>query len=206
MRRRTFLKRSLIVGVAAGGGATFLATRSSRELPSPTGPLHVLDEISFGVLALFAARILPIEAADPRRIAHDIDSSLRYTTPEAQADMRLVLGVLENGLSGVFTRYSATLFSELDDEGRELAMKRWGSSPVGLLRGATASLRKLCLGVFYAPLDNAKAIGYRGPIFEKPVPPPIEAREPLSPPYVRKTPDSLQNTATSSSAVEGAYK
>lgn len=203
MRRRSFLKRSLVVGIAASGGAAFLATRENRELPAPTGELFVLDEISFGVLALFAARILPIGPADPVKIAHDIDASLRFTSPEAQADMRMVLGVLENALSGVFTRYSATLFSELDDEGRDFAIRRWGSSPVSMLRGATASLRKLCVGVFYAPLDHAMAIGYKGPPFEKPAPPPIEARKPLSPPYVRKVAgaaEALGGTRTATTA------
>lgn len=186
VHRRTFLKRSLVVGVAAGGGATFLATRSNRELPRPTRELYVLDEVAFGVLACFAERILPIEPADPRWIAHEIDRSLRFVSPEAQADTVLVLNVLENSLSGVFTRLSATLFSDLEPEGRDHAISRWGASPVGMLAGATNSLRKLCLGVFYGPLDNAKAIGYPGPRWEVPAPKALEARAPISKPYVPK--------------------
>lgn len=196
MHRRAFLKRSLIVGVAAGGGATFLATRKNRELPAPTGELYVLDDVSFGVLAVFAARILPIAPADPVQIAHDVDASLRYAAPEAQEDLRLVIAVLENGLSGVFTRGSATLFSELDAEGRDLAIERWSHSPVAMLRGATHALRKLCLGVFYAPVENAKAIGYLGPHWDKPIPWPIEARKPLSPPYQPKSKLAPTDTAT----------
>lgn len=179
-----------MLGVAAGGGATFLATRENRQLPSPTGALHSLDEISFGVLTLFAERILPFEAADHVAIAHEIDAALRFTSPESQEDLRLVLSVLENSLSGVFTRGSATLFSELDPEGRDRAIERWGDSPISTLRGAANAMRKLCLGVFYSSLENAMAVGYKGPLWDKPLPSAIRARAPLSPPYrpARKDP------------------
>lgn len=172
-----------MVGVAATGGAAFLGLRKNRELPAPTEALFVLDPISFGILVKFAERILPIEPADPIWVAHAVDGALRYASPEAQADLCLVLGVLENSLSGVFTRLNTTLFSELDADGRDIAIGRWGESPGTMLRGATNSLRKLCLGAFYAPLPNAMEIGYLGPPFQKPRPAPIEATKPLSKPY-----------------------
>lgn len=203
VQRRSFLKRSLIFGAAAVGGGAYLGLQSNRELPRPTRQLHVLDPVSFGVLVRFAERILPLEPADPRWVAHEVDGALRYASPEAQADLRLVLGVLENSLSGVFTRFNATLFSELDADARDIAISRWGDSPVAMLRGATNSLRKLCLGAFYAPLGHAKAIGYLGPPFDKPRPKPIEARQPLSAPYRRgqylPAPNSEATEGTTSS-------
>lgn len=171
-------------GGATVAGAGYLGIQSGSALPAPTGPLHVLDAPSFGVLAVFAGRILPFEGADPIWVAHRVDGSLQYATPEAQADLQLVLGVLENALSGLLTRGQATLFSELTAEGKDLAIQRWGHSSVAMLRGATNSLRKLCLGNFYAPLENAKGIGYPGPPFSKPEPAPVTARGRLSKPYV----------------------
>ncbi len=187
MLRRSFLKASVATGIGAVAGAAYLASLENRELASPTGPLYVLDEIAFGVLVHFAKHIVPLEPADPKWIAHTVDQALRYATPEAQADLQLVLAVLENSLSGLFTRLNATLFSELDTDASNIAIARWENSPVPMLAGATASLRKLCLGAFYGRLDNAIAIGYLGPPFDKPEPPSISPRKPLSKPYAPRS-------------------
>lgn len=180
MNRRSFLKGAAAAAGAVGLGGAVLGLRESEALPEPTSELHVLDPTSFGVLAVFAGRILPFAGADRMAIAHGVDASLRYATPEAQNDMGLVLGVLENGLSGLLTRGSATLFSELSPEDQDRAIERWGDSGVGLLRGATNALRKLCLGNHYALLANAQATGYPGPPIDKPEPPAITARGALA--------------------------
>lgn len=163
--------------------AAYLGLRGSTELPHPTGPLHSLDPVPFGVLVLFAGRILPFEGADPVAVAHGVDQSLRFATPEARRDLGLVLSVLENGLSGLVTRGSATLFSELSDVDKDEAIRRWGASPSPLLAGATNALRKLCLGVHYATLEHSAELGYPGPRIPKDEPKPIAAREPLSAPW-----------------------
>ena len=187
MHRRSFIKRSLLAGGGvAVGGAAYLGLDKGAALPDPRQALLVLEPVPFGILALVAGRVLPFEGADPIGVAHGVDGALRYASPEAQHDLQLVLAVLENRLSGLVTRGDATLFSELTPEGKDEALRRWGGSPVSALRGATNSLRKLCLGTHYAPLAHAKAIGYPGPLFDKPAPPPITATGPLSPPYVPK--------------------
>lgn len=183
MDRRSFLRRTAIGGgavVAAGGGA--LGLRRSGALPEPRSALSVLDAPSFGLLALVAARIVP--HADPLTIAHDADLALLFAPPEAREDLKLALGILQNSLAGLLTRGSPKLFSELAPEEQDAALDRWLDSRVPLLRGASSSLRKLCLGVHYGLLENARAIGYPGPPFDKPEPPPIEARAPLSPPFL----------------------
>ena len=186
MDRRAFLKRTFVATAATGGAAAFAATRSNDALVAPTHELFVLDEIGFGVLVAYAQSILPFEGVEPTQVAHDIDAALRFVSPESQADTNLVLAILENSLSGLLTRGSLTLFSELSPQGREAALGRWGHSPVGMLRAAQNSLRKLCLGTFYARPDKAKEIDYPGPPFTPPAPPPIEARAALSPAYVPK--------------------
>jgi len=187
MHRRAFLKRSLVAGgVTTVAGAGYLGLSAGSALPKPRRWLTTLDEVPFGVLALVAGQVLPFEGADPIEVAHGVDEALRYASPEAQHDLQLVLSVLEYRLSGLLTRGGFTLFSELTPEGRDAALHRWGDSSVSMLRGATNSIRKLCLGTFYAPLEHARAIGYPGPVFEKPSPPPIVDDGPLSPPYVPK--------------------
>ena len=180
MNRRVFLRGAATSGVVLGSGALYLGLRGAGALPEPTRALSVLDPVSFGVLVLFAERVLDSTGADPTETTYAIDQSLRYTPPESQRDLRLVLAVLENSLSGMLTRGKALLFSELTPDARDEALRRWGRSPLGPLRGASQALRKLCLSHHYAHLDAAKATGYPGPPFEKPEPPPIEARRPLA--------------------------
>lgn len=187
MDRRVFVTRSLLAGGAVGAaGAGFLGLRRSRSLAEPIHKLYVFDEVSFGVMVAFAEVVLALPDVDAREVAHRIDESLRFATPEAQDDLGLVLGVLENSLSGLLTRGSLTLFSELSPEGRADAVLRWGDSSVALLRGASNSLRKLVLGVHYAVMENAKEIGYAGPPFALPDPGPLEARKPISKPWSPK--------------------
>ncbi|MEO1480662.1 MAG: hypothetical protein AAFU77_01055 [Myxococcota bacterium] len=180
MDRRTFIRRSLLAGGAVGvAGGGYLGLRSSQSLAEPLRELFVLDEVAYGVLVAVCEPVLALPNVDAREIAHRIDESLRYATPEAQDDLGLVLGVLENSISGLLTRGSLTLFSELTAEGRAAAMRRWGDSPVALLRGASISLKKLAFGVHYAVMENAHEVGYPGPPFTPPDPGPIEARKPL---------------------------
>lgn len=183
MNRRSFLVGGVSAAALGGVTATYLGLQGSTELPQPMGPLHALDAVSFGVLAIFAGRVLNFEGADPVAVAHGVDSSLRYATPEARSDLGLVLGVLENALSGLVTRGQATLFSELSPEAQDEAIRRWGRSSILLLRAATAALRKLCLGVHYAPLSACAEIGYPGPQIKKSPAPQIVARAPLSSPW-----------------------
>lgn len=191
MDRRTFVKRSLLSGGALGvAGTGYLGIRGNHSLAEPLRELYVFDDVSFGVMTAFAETVLALPTADPRQIAHGIDESLRYATPEARNDVGLVIGVLENSLSGLLTRGSLTLFSELTPEGRAEAIRRWGESSVSLLRGASNSLRKLCMGVHYAKMENAKELGYLGPPLSKPDPGPMEPRKSLSKPW---TPSAVAN-------------
>ncbi len=135
------------------------------------------------MLALFAGRVLDFPGADPIRTAWLADGSLRRVSPEARADLRLGLALLENGLSGLLTRGSWRLFSELEDTAKDEAIRRWGHSDQNQLRGASNALRKLCLAVHYAELQNALATGYPGPPLDKPEPAPITARGAIAAPW-----------------------
>jgi hypothetical protein len=184
MDRRSFIKRTALAGGAAGAvGAGYLGVRSNPTLATPLRPLHTLDEVAFGVLVAFAEPVLPLAGIDHRELAHGVDASLRFVAPEAQNDLNLALAVLENSLAGLVTRGGLRLFSELTVDGRAEAIHRWGDSPVAMLRGASNSLRKLLLGVHYAPLAHAEAIGYPGRPFVPPDPGPLEPRRPISKPW-----------------------
>lgn len=203
MNRRSFIKRSLLATTAVtGAGAGYLSIRGNSELATPIRALYVLDEVGFGVLVAFAEPVLPVPGVDYREIAHLIDGSLRFLAPEAQSDINLALGVLENSLAGVFTRGSMRLFSELTPEGRAEAIHRWGDAPATMLRGASNSLRRLVLAVHYAPMANSKEVGYPGPPFDPPDPGPLEPRRAISKPWTAPAAPQAQATSPTSSPTE----
>ena len=173
------------MGVGAGAaGVAALAVHHNRALPAPKSKLHVLDASSFGVLVCLTRFLMAKSSADPMVVAHDVDAALRYASAEAQADTRLALKLLENSLAGALTRMSPRLFSRLKPKAQARALDIWSRSPLEALRAASLSLRKLCYGACYARMDQAKSVGYPGPFFQKGSPGPIEARAPLSTPYV----------------------
>lgn len=184
MIRRRFMGGGAAALGALGLPLTYLGLQRNRALPEPAGQLYCVDEVSFGVLAVLASRIVPLEGADPKALAHGVDQSLRYSAPEAQAEFSFVLKVLENGLSGILTRGRFTLFSELEAKAKDEAIRRWTESPIDQLRGAMDAIRKLCLGVYYGPPSRLLSVGYPGSLKGlMRTPPPITARGPLSKPW-----------------------
>lgn len=189
MDRRRFIQGSA-AGVGAGAaGAAAVALNENDALPAPREALSVLDDVTFGVLVCFAHRLFPSGQINVAGVAHSVDSALRHAHPEVQADVRLALQLLENGLVGVFTRSSLRLFSKLGPEAQDRAIDAWSRSYLEPIRAAAASLRKLCYGACYAQLAHAEQIGYPGPLFEKGRPEPIRARAALSKPYVLRSPE-----------------
>jgi hypothetical protein len=105
---------------------------------------------------------------------------------EARTDIGQVLVLLENAFTGLLLRARPTPFTRLAPEAQDRALLAWRDSPVALLTGAYHALRKLCLAAHYATPDGWVNTGYT-PMIPKPDPPPIEARKPLSPPFIVET-------------------
>lgn len=193
MDRRRFLKRGLFGGaLLALGGGGLVALRSTSSAVLPIASLDVVEPKVFPVLVAVAARMVDAPGRDPVVIAHAVDLALSFQPPEAQRDVNRVLALLENGLFGLFTRGSPRLFTELSESEQHRALSSWRTSRLTVLRGAFTALKRLCLGSHYASLENARAIGYPGPFFEKPAPSAIVADGPLSPPFVPTAPPEEQ--------------
>lgn len=180
MQRRSFLKKSLAGAVVlAVAGAAGLALWPGDRSVRPLRPLVSLPERAFPVLVAVAARVLKGTTASPVEIAHRVDDALRFSAPEARGDLGDVLGLLENGLTGLLLRGQARPFTLLDENAQDAALLAWRDSRVGLLRGAYHALRKLCLAAHYATPSSWSEVGYGGPAIPKADPPPIEAIKPL---------------------------
>jgi hypothetical protein len=180
MQRRSFLQKSLAGAVVlAVAGATGLALWPGDRSVQPQRPLRSLPDRAFPVLVAVAARVLKGTTANPVEIAHHVDDALRFSTPEARGDLGDVLGLLENGLTGLLLRGQARPFTLLDEAAQDAALLAWRDSRVGLLRGAYHALRKLCLAAHYAAPSSWNEVGYGGPAIPKADPPAIEATRPL---------------------------
>ena len=205
MQRRQLIKRGLLGGVllTLGGGA-FLGTRKGDLVPPP-GELGVLDAHAYSVLVALAAAVIPA-GGDAKQAAFNVDNSLRNASKRNQRDMNEVLHLLDNALLGLPLRGSATVFTQLSVKDRQAAFQLWRDSKLALLRGAYHSLRRLSLAGHYAVLENAKSVGYPGPLFEKPDPGPITARGPLSPPWTPSMyPPPASPVAAPDEADKGAH-
>jgi hypothetical protein len=180
--RRRLLKMGLAGGalLAVGGGAGLALKGGRSDLQVPDG-LLVFSKASYPIMFSVVEAVIPDPSAAPW-VTTAVDTSLSYAPPRVGKDLNLVLGLLENGLVGLFTRGGTTNFSLLSLDERRSALLRWRDKG-GLLTGAYGALRKLPQGAYYADDAAAKTTGYPGPLFEKPPAPPIEERGPLSPPF-----------------------
>lgn len=184
MNRRTLLKRGLFGGaLLTFGGAAYLGLRGGTRGPTPSRPLLVIGESTFPILVALMARMVGAPGVDWVAVAHTFDERLSHTNPAIGRDINRVLGLLENSLSGLLLRNSATHFTSLDEAGQDAAIMSWQGSRLTLLRSASASLKKLSVAAFYADAGNAKSIGYPGAPFLKPALP-ITPRGALAPKWV----------------------
>ena len=194
MQRRRFLKRGLLGGaLLAAAGAGALALRPGDASVAPRRPLRSLDVGVFPVLVAVATRTTLGTGADPVELAHRVDEALLRAPPEVRADLGRVLVLLENALTGLLLRRSVTPFTRLSPEGQDAALCAWRDSPIALLTGAYHALRKLCIAAHYATPAAWAATGYQ-PMIVKADPPPIQARGPLSAPFVVVAPAAPEGT------------
>lgn len=200
-------RRRFLGGAAALGGAAVVAVgvQPSRLTHAPRGPLYVLDETAFGILAAVAARTTGDDAADPVAIAHAADEALRFVSVEAQEELGMVLRLLESALAAVVLRGGARPYSALTPAEQDAALGAWLDSRLELVRGAGQALRKLTLGSYYAQLEAARQTGHPGPLFDKPDPGPPVARAALSPPFDPAAYPAVRTTTTSTTPTAPAH-
>lgn len=163
MNRRQFLQRGLFGGAVLALGAGTLAAYPSRIVHHPRERLLVLDEARFAVLAAIAARVVTVEGADPVAIAHSVDRSLARAVPEAQADIRNVLGLFENALAGFAFDLRFRPFTRLSPEAQDRVLESWRSSRLVVRRSAYRALRNLTASAYYRTEEAWAKVGYPGP-------------------------------------------
>src|SRR4051812_8229455 len=119
--RRGFLRKGLFGGaLLLVGGGTGVALRSTRLGPPPRAPLRLLSLPEHAVLAAVAARVVPgpgapatWPSAGSLDCAGKIDSLLALAPPAVGHEFKQLLGLFENGLSGLIVAGRPPPFTRL---------------------------------------------------------------------------------------------
>src|SRR5450755_3604660 len=166
--RRTLLKRGLFGGaVLAIGGAGFLALRGGKRVLAPGEGLHVFSEGQYAVLDALAHRFIGRAPGWPTvevvGVALAVDRIAQRTEPSVQAELKQLLGLFENALSGFLFGGWTSPFTALEAAAQDRVLQEWRDSRIAIRRTGYNALRTLVLaGYFQSPL-TWKPMGYPGP-------------------------------------------
>jgi hypothetical protein len=169
--RRALFRKGLLGGLflAFGGGAT-IALRRTRVLHEPRAPLRLFSPEEHAVFAAMAARVVPGDHAGPRwPSAHAVDCAgkadalLATIHPEAGAEMKQLLRLFENGVTGLFWGGRPAPFTTLDGPAQDARLDSWRTSRLALLRTGHQAMVRLAKATYYASPEVYPLVGYPGP-------------------------------------------
>ena len=146
--------------VAGGVG---LQLWPSARAHVPRRALAVLDAKSFAIVAAIAERVVMAPGADPAEIAHRFDAALTTSPPEAQADVKTAILLVESAAAGLLFDGRPRPFTRLAPLDRDAALYAFRDSRVQPRRAAYQALRKLCLAAHYSQPSTWASVGYPGP-------------------------------------------
>jgi hypothetical protein len=169
--RRSLLKRGLLGGVLlAIGGAIPLSLRSTRLGSPPRQPLKLLSVEEHAVLAAVAARLVPGPSAGPRwptaealDCAGKVDALLARIHPEAGAEFKQLLHLVENALGGLLIAGSPTTFTHAAPAEQDARLDAWRTSHLALLRSGYQAVKRLVHASYYSAPEVYALVGYPGP-------------------------------------------
>src|SRR5216683_936549 len=166
--RRSFLKKGLLGGsVLALGGAGLLLSRHSRRVPIPTAGLKVLDELDFAVLCAITRRIVPDQPGKPSIESPDValnaDRILVQVGSSAQAEVKQLLKLFENALTGFVFGLRVRPFTQLSDAEQDAVLSEWENSRLLIRRTGFQAIRTLVVAAYYGSSASWPATGYPGP-------------------------------------------
>lgn len=166
--RRTLLKRGLLGGALLSAGTlAWTAGRGVQLGPEPRRPLRVLTRQEYAVAGSIAACLIPAREGWPSswdvECAEKFDELLVRLHPETVTELRQLLHLFENGLSGLLTTLSPTPFSHLDVTAQAARLEAWRQSKLSLLRSGYLALTRLFHATYYASPRTYALVGYPGP-------------------------------------------
>jgi hypothetical protein len=172
--RRRFLAKGVVGGALLAAGGAGIALWPTRLGPKPRRPLLLLSPSEHAVLAAAAARIVPHEgqwpSAESLEVAEKIDALMATTIVSRGVDYKRLLGLLENGLFGLFTTGRPRPFTALSPESQDARLEAWRRSRLLILRSGHAALVRLVHATYYSSPEVYALMGYPGPPVVPPTP------------------------------------
>jgi Gluconate 2-dehydrogenase subunit 3 len=167
LTRRQLVKRgtvgSLLLLVAGGGVSFFWPT---RRRGGPSG-LSVFDETEASILAAVADVVLAIEPGAPSAesvgVVGRVDALLARSPADVQRELRRLLRLFENGLTGLLTGSGWTSFTAASGEARRRRLMAWEMSRISIFRTGFQAMKRLTAACYYSCPAAWAAIGYPGP-------------------------------------------
>ena len=92
-----------------------------------------------------------------------VDVVVASLHPEATAEFKQLLGLFENGISGLLTNGRPTPFTQLSMEAQGLRLNAWRHSRITLLRSGYLALTRLIHATYYSSPQVYARMGYPGP-------------------------------------------
>lgn len=172
LSRRSLVKRGVVGGALLSlGTLTWLGLRSTRLGPEPRRRLRVLNRQEYAVAGAIAAALFPVgeagKAAWPTpwelECPEKFDDLLAKLHPEVVTELRQLLALFENGLSGLFTGGRPVPFTRLEPEGQRARLEAWRRSKVTLMCSGYLALTRLFHAIYYATPEVHAHLGYPGP-------------------------------------------
>lgn len=164
--RRLILRYGLGGALLLAAGGLGLALQPTR-LREPGRPLRVLDPKSYSILAAIADRIAPANGPFPSATALEvpekIDDLLAGADPATVSEVKQVLRLMENGVTGLVFGGRPKTFTALDAEEQDQVLKGWMTSRLAFRRMAYKAVQGLCAAAYYASPEIYPLVGYPGP-------------------------------------------
>ena len=164
--------RRRLLQVGAGGalvlalGGVGLALQSTA-MRTPQGPLQVLDEREYSILAAIAEAILPphpqLPSTDEVDVAGLIDALLATKHPGDATEFKQGLMLMENGLPGLLFDGRPRPLSTYPVAERTRQLDHWRKSAIPLRRKVFRAIYGLVGASYWGHPATHAFVGYKGP-------------------------------------------
>jgi hypothetical protein len=102
-------------------------------------------------------------SAEALDCAGKIDGLLALAHPAVGQDFKRLLGLFENGLTGLVTHARWAPFTQLDPADQDARLQAWRHSRLTLLRSGYQALVRLVHATYFSSPEVYPLVGYPGP-------------------------------------------
>lgn len=156
---------SLTITLPAEGNAPVPPpTMSDGGICAAGGPfLSNAERRALDVLAGAVLRGAPATGSALPVIAERVDARLHTLPEDKRRQVGQAIRLLASPMGGLLAGQRPVAFAALAPEAQAERLGRWVESPIGVVRSAVQTLRRLVMAVHYADPVVSRAIGYAGP-------------------------------------------